>query len=386
MKKFLFIFSFLIVSATVLWSQQADSSHHLRISILTCSPGDELYSTFGHTALRITDSVHGTDIVYNYGTFDFSDPDFYTKFTRGKLDYFLSVSDLPSFLYEYQVEKRDVTEQVLRLPDSVKIKIQSYLSQTLSGPARFYKYDFLYNNCTSRIRDILLQQTGFKVTTQLVPEGTSFRDMLHEYLNKGNQSWSKLGIDIVLGSPIDKKVNTDQSMFLPDYLMKGIDSAATTSFLEEKKILNKGENRQEAFQNQPLILFSVYTVLILVLSFSKKNRLVRFMRVHDFIWLLLTGLLGCFLLFMWFGTDHRSCAGNTNLLWALPTNLVAAFAFLKRKKWLTTYLRIAWPLTAILVVFSGNILPQDINFSLTPILALLIIRYLSIIKKQTVHA
>ena len=114
----------LFLAAYIQVAGQNDSSH-LRISLLTCAPGEELYSVFGHTAIRITDSIQRTDLVYNWGTFDFDDPDFYTKFVRGKLDYSLSVSGFTEFMYEYDVTKRDVTEQELQLTGDQKMQLQN---------------------------------------------------------------------------------------------------------------------------------------------------------------------------------------------------------------------------------------------------------------------
>jgi len=183
---------------------QTDSSH-IRISLLTCSPGEDLYAVFGHTALRITDSLAHTDIVYNYGTFNFEEPNFYLKFVRGKLDYALAYESLPQFLYGYTVEKRNVFEQELQLTAVQKQQIISFLQQNLMGNNRFYKYDFFYDNCTTRVRDILQKQSGLTITKPLVTNGITFRNMIHVYLDSMHMCWSKLGIDILLGSPTDKK-------------------------------------------------------------------------------------------------------------------------------------------------------------------------------------
>ncbi len=132
-----------------------DTRCHTRISLLTCAPGEELYSTFGHTALRVIDSVAGSDIVYNYGTFDFDDPNFYMKFIRGKLDYFLSVNQFPDFMYEYQYFQRSVWEQEINLSCSEKQQLMSALALNMQGDNRKYKYDFIYDNCTTRVRDLI---------------------------------------------------------------------------------------------------------------------------------------------------------------------------------------------------------------------------------------
>ena len=279
-----------------------NSSAHLRISILTCSPGEELYSIFGHTAIRIIDSSKQSDLVYNYGTFDFEDADFYSKFTRGKLDYFLSVSTIQQFLYGYQLENRDVMEQMLNLTDSAKEEINRALNENLSGPARFYKYDFLYNNCTSKVRDILSNLGGLSAQKPLVLPKTTFRNMLYEYLDKGAQPWSKLGIDLLLGSPIDKVVTIKESMFLPDYLLKGIDSSGQKDqpqLLLQKSLLYKGSPKEVKNYNWPLFIFSLLAIFITLISFSNNKIALSVTNTVDFILFLLTGLIGILLVFMW---------------------------------------------------------------------------------------
>ncbi len=375
MKKISLLFLLLIVSFFIKANGQ-NSPQHLRISLLTCAPGDELYSTFGHTAFRITDSVTLADIVYNYGTFDFDDPDFYMKFTRGKLDYMLSVSTLQQFMYEYQSENRDVTEQVLNLSDSQKISIQKALTDNLMGPARYYKYDFLYNNCTTRARDLLIKYAGLRSEKILVPAKTSFRNMLHEYLDKGAHPWSKLGIDLLLGSPIDKIVNVPQSMFLPDYLMKGVDSSvqrAEPALVSQKTLLNKGAQVSAKNYNWPLYLFGAFAIIIAVISFPENKTAKNFTRFFDTLLFFLTGLIGCLLLFMWFGTDHKSCAANYNLLWALPTNLIVSLFVWKNPPWLYKYF------TASAVIYAATLvfwfwLPQQLNTGFIPFTALLLFR------------
>ena len=198
----------LLTALTKVSIAQTDSSG-LRISLLTCSPGSELYSTFGHSALRIVDSAVGTDIVYNFGVFDFSDPDFYAKFVRGKLLYFLDQEAFPYFQYAYVVEGRRITEQVLRLDAARKRSIQAFLAENLRPENRFYKYDFLFDNCTTRLRDLILGQQSSYIRTGRVLDDTTatFRAQLHSYLDRNRQYWSALGIDILLGSRIDRPAN-----------------------------------------------------------------------------------------------------------------------------------------------------------------------------------
>ena len=179
-----------------------NDSCHLRVSLLTCTPGEELYSTFGHSAVRITDSVSNSDIVYNYGTFNFDEPGFYTKFIRGKLSFYLSTDDFDSFKYSYQQENRGITEQVLNLTCTEKYNMLMLLQANLMGQNRFYKYDFTFDNCTTRLRDLLEKTADSPVHFgEVLQTKSTFRDLIYEYLDYNDKQWSKLGIDILLGKP-----------------------------------------------------------------------------------------------------------------------------------------------------------------------------------------
>ncbi len=356
---------------------------HLRISVLTCGPGEELYTVFGHTAIRIIDSTKQTDIVFNFGNFDFNDPDFYSKFIKGGLDYFLAISSFPEFMEEYRVDKRDVTEQELRLTDSTKLVIQKGLIEILNSPARSYKYDFLYNNCTSRVRDILINYAGLPTNKSIVPPKTTFRNLLYVYLNQGDHAWVKLGIDLLLASPVDRQVNKTEAMFLPDYLMRGIDSSVYNSksgILSAKTILNKGVAGTNTNSDMPLYVFSLFAVIVAGISFLTNKIARSITRAIDFILFLVTGLVGCLLLFLWFGSDRGQFMYNYNLLLLLPTNAIAAFFLWADPRWLKKYFTacsIIYALTLLLWLW----LPQQLNMALVPVAMLLLFRCLQLRKR-----
>ena len=345
---------------------QIDTSSHLQISVITCSPGNELYSIFGHTALRVIDSSIGSDAIFNYGTFDFEDPNFLMKFTRGKLDYFLSVENTSQFFAAYQYEGRTITEQVLQLSPQEKRAIELALVKNLTGNNKFYKYDFLFDNCTTRIRDILKTNTNFNCNQQLVKNNTTFRNMLYIYLDSSAMYWSKLGIDILLGSKIDKQVTIEQSTFLPDYLMFAVDSFNHSNhFISERKTYPATSLIQSSKINQPLVLFILLAVLIIFLYYFKNSTTQKTLYYLSITLVTITGLLGCLLLFMWFGTDHKSCGNNYNLLWALPTNLVGLFLIVRKSDYKNLYYNVAILITVILII-AWFWLPQQFNISLLP--------------------
>jgi len=364
---------------------QQDSCH-LEVSLLTVTPGEELYSTFGHSAIRIHDTVSNQDIVYNYGTFNFEDPDFYTKFVRGKLLYYLSSDNYDSFLEETRQEKRGITEQILNLSCEQKRNIIMLLEANMMAQNRFYKYDFLFDNCTTRLRDLVEKASDSTVHFgKVLQRKATFRDLIHEYLNYNDKQWSKLGIDILLGSRTDAVASPYYVMFLPDYLMKTFDSSSIGNrpLVSEKQTVLRAAYGQNTKNNltHPFFLFICLFVAIAFLSFSKNKSVRKILASFDGFLFFIVGLLGILILFMWFGTDHIMCRDNYNLLWAWPTNLVAAFYIHSNKSWAKKYFIVYSLFTLLLIVF-WRLVPQHLNISLIPILAILIFRSLIFIFRK----
>jgi hypothetical protein len=379
---------FLIVLLIVFFSPktiaQTDSCH-VKISVLTCSSGDEAYANFGHTAIRIIDSTNHTDLVYNYGTFDFDDPDFLIKFIRGKLDYFLSVDPFENFILEYQYDKRSIYEQELRLNCKQKQTIISALQDNLKGNNRFYKYEFLLDNCTTRIRDLIFNNVRAAYTPKpIVPGTTTYRNLLHYYLDKDGKPWTKLGIDILLGPRTDKHLGTKSSMFLPDYLMRGLNSSklkdTTALVLKEGILLNETLPATGSNNNTPLIITIILAVVVIVLSFLKKHWAVITIKIFDTVFLFITGVLGILLLLLWFGSDHVEMRDNFNVFWALPTNILAVFFIWFKKNELKKYFVSAAVLTGLLLV-TWFIIPQRLNIAIFPVAIAAFIRYIRLSKK-----
>ena len=355
---------------------QRDSSCSVQISLLTCSPGEELYSTFGHSALRVKDSTTNTDIIFNYGTFDFDDPAFYSKFTRGKLLYFVSVQKFESFLEEYQYYQRGITEQILDLSCLEKTKLVAALQENAKEENKYYKYDFILDNCTTRLRDIVFQNAGAALITKDIRPGQriTFRKLIHKYLDSSYQYWSKLGIDILLGRPLDKSLTNNEAMFLPDYLLKGFDSSTVSDnglVSVKHEILKPALPKAKNTLFSPFVVFTILFLLIVLMSIF--NNTHAFLSVFDFILFFLTGALGILLLFMWFGTDHPECKNNFNLAWAFPLHLVVIFFMFGKWRWLKYYFFINSILIVVLLLL-WQWLPQEMNKALIPIVCLLLVR------------
>ncbi|MBW6498993.1 MAG: DUF4105 domain-containing protein [Bacteroidales bacterium] len=319
----LFVLLILLLGQVTAFGNSPELSSRARISLLTATPGDELYAVFGHSALRVTDPETGLDEVYNYGTFDFDTPNFYLKFVRGQLLYKLSVVPHEYFLLEYRYEGRGISEQVLNLSQEELQRIYDFLQVNRQPGNEYYLYDFFYDNCATRIRDIAEVQLQPDWGEEPVPEfSRSFRDLLKPYLQY--KPWARFGIDLVLGLPADRKATPWHYMFLPDEMFLAFAQARHNNGrpLVERYSLLLEQTFEPA---KPGFFEPVAAGWLLFLLGLLSLLKIRIARVFDKFFFSLLGAIGLVILLLWFFSDHESTKGNLNLLWALPTHLYFIF-------------------------------------------------------------
>ncbi len=359
------------------------------ISIITIGPGKQLYDSFGHNAIRVSDPSNGKDLAFNYGTFDFNTPNFYIKFGQGKLPYALSVSTYDGFLRNYIAEKRWIKQQKLDLTYGEKIAIFEFLLNNAQPSNREYQYDFFLDNCATRIRDVLAVNLGSKLSyqdKQYAPFLYSFRELIQQRLHWN--SWGSLGIDIALGAVIDRTANPWEHQFLPDYVFESLKSATITRnnktsalIKKETTINNPGPRaRNTAFLLSPFFVFLVIALGIVyrTLRDSKQQKRSRWL---DTVLFFVTGIVGVLLLVLWLATDHTATINNYNILWAFPVNLIFCTLLSKKtpKKWLSRYLSFLIILLILLVVHWCTGV-QVFAGALLPLLIALFIRYVYVIR------
>ena len=360
----------------------AQDSSRIRISLLTCTPGDDLYAIFGHSALRVIDSNSVTDIVYNYGTFNFNDEGFYLKFIRGKLLYSLSIESFNDFKFDYQTSNRGITEQVLNFSAAEKTVLQHALIENLKEENRYYKYDFFLDNCTNRLRDLTVKNKyPHPVLPAVMPTHYRFRQAIHQYLNAGKQYWGKMGIDILLGAPTDAVMTVSQQQFLPDNLMKALDNSKNISIVQSSENLYPFQKQDNSSWFTPMFFFVSLFLLYVFFSLSVNKNLLNILTGMDTALFFITGLLGILLIFMWVATDHTMTKNNYNLLWALPTHTGIAFFIHSTKTFVKKYFLITSVLL-VLLLLSWFFLPQQMNNALIPFVMLLLFRSVSAYLKK----
>lgn len=346
------------------------------ISLLTCSEGTDFYASFGHSAMRIKDSS-GTDIVCNWGLFDFNTPNFYWKFAQGRLKYSMGIESFEDFIAFYKYDKRKVWEQEFLINNKDKMKLLALVEENYRPENRKYKYEFVYNNCATIIADHTLEAT--RASTAAKTEPKTFRNLLYNYLEK--KPWVQLGIDILLGSRLDQKATLKEQMFLPENLANNLTLYQSDSgnILGPKKLLFDKSQKAEKIPNwykPKYMLAFILTILLLVFYYSK----LKVFRVvlPNFLFIVL-GLLGLFLLFMWFGTEHSAPKANYNLLWANPLFLLLPFLKDFRKyKVVSSVLLIG----LIFVLFSWA--PQQFPTPRVPISLFLILLLMRHYKRKSV--
>ena len=378
----LFILLFVLfenVSAKKLETNLTDSS---KISLLTCSSGDELYSIFGHSAIRVSDPNRNLDIVFNYGVFDFSDPNFYPNFVRGHLNYMLAASYYKDFRDSYIEEGRWIWEQKLNISLSERQHLIDSLLINYQPENRYYPYDFFSDNCATRIRDIFVQAIPRKITFDYssFDKGKSFRELLMPNLTQ--MPWAKLGINLLLGLPADKKASSWEYMYLPEHLHAAFQHASFNSdsikqpFAQQPKVLLEGKKYSDK-----IIWWSPFAISLLILSIAIFLSYRDFKRGVKGLWFdrllfILFGLLGALFTFLWVGTAHKSMVWNMNLLWANPFHLIVVFFLSMQniRRWVKTYLRVnLFVLISVLILWP--FLPQALPWAIYPVVLAVALRF-----------
>ncbi len=345
----------LLLSFTFGFSQGPQLSQLSKLSLLTVGTGQDLASKFGHSAIRLQDPSLGIDEVYGYGTYNFEDPNFYLNFVRGKLDYTITRYPYDLFERSYTIEKRWIKEQQLDLNLEQRKAIIGFLETNLLPQNRLYKYDFLFENCATKIPEVFEKNlsSNLKFDYNHLDTQYTFRQLIHQNLNVN--SWSNFGIDLALGAVIDRKASPYEHLFLPLYVyeqMKYTTLNGNPIVKSESVLLDIAlTNEAPFFMLTPLFWLSLLLVLVVYITYKDYSKQKRTRWLDTFLFII-TGLAGVLILFLWFFTDHLATKQNFNFLWAFAPNLLVAFYLFKKQpaSWLRTYLFITLGLLVISVI------------------------------------
>ena len=338
----------LLMPATFVQAQ-TDS---IEVSLLTCSPHEEIYSLYGHTALRWHDLSKGDDIAFNWGVFDFHKPYFVLRFVFGLTDYELGAYPYPLFLQEYKEYGSSVTEQVLNLTTEEKLAVKQALIDNLQPENKVYRYNYFYDNCSLRPRDIIEKCVAGKV--EYAPRedyAPTYREMVRSCTR--NHPWGTFGNDMLLGLRADQTTDMRQQEFLPENLMYDIDRATIYAngeyrpLVKERRIaLQSGvQIIEQDFPLTPTECACLLLILSIIIALMEWKRRKTF-KYWDAILMTVQGLAGCVLFVMIF-SQHPTTSLNLQLLLLNPLPLFFIPAVLRRRetRWWTI-------LSAMIVLFA----------------------------------
>lgn len=332
-----------VVNATV-GAQSMTNPDRIQISLLTCSPGKEVWAQYGHTAIRYYDKESGEDLAINYGIFSLDQTYFIPRFVLGMTDYRMGVQPMDMFLAQYSYEGRGVVEQVLNLSAEDKEVIYKALQENMKPENVVYRYNYFFDNCTTRARDMLVNHLHGKVVYPPAEEDATFRSMIHKWNNK--YEWSQFGEDLLLGVNADRKTTKSEQQFLPENLRTDFDKARYNG-----KPLVKGTNvlldaetevAEPAFPLSPLSVALIFAVISLVMMlFSYRRQQVYW--AWDLALMLTSGLMGIIFFVMIF-SQHPCVSLNFILLFFNPLPLFFLYSTIKKKK------VIWWKIWGVLII------------------------------------
>ena len=379
------LFSLFLFFVSHVFSQYTQLTPNAEISVLTMGPGSSLNDAFGHSAYRVKDD--SLDIVFNYGVYDFSTPNFYTKFAQGKLNYKIDANNYGAFKNHYVRQNRTIKEQILNLSQLDKQRVFNYLSKNYEPENQFYLYDFFYDNCATKIKDVIVDALDNRVVFNEPTsfENKTFRTLIQDELNWN--SWGSFGIDLALGSVIDAQASLEDHMFLPENIHAFFEAATyknntNTKLIKENKIIfNKTESNQpNYFFSSPIFVLGLIGLIIIYLTYLdyKKEKRSKWLDATLFI---TTGFTGIIILLLWLATDHEATAQNYNLLWAFALNIFVIGQVFKNKpkNWFIKYV-VFLLIMLCLLTLHWLIGVQRFAFALIPIITALFIRYIYLIK------
>ena len=332
-----------VVNATV-GAQSMTNPDCIQISLLTCSPGKEVWAQYGHTAIRYYDKESGEDLAINYGIFSLDQTYFIPRFVLGMTDYRMGVQPMDMFLAQYSYEGRGVIEQVLNLSAEDKEVIYKALQENMKPENVVYRYNYFFDNCTTRARDMLVNHLHGKVVYPPAEEDATFRSMIHKWNNK--YEWSQFGEDLLLGVNADRKTTKSEQQFLPENLRSDFDKARYNGkpLVKETNVLLDAETEvaEPVFPLSPLSIALIFSVISLVMMlFSYRRQQVYW--AWDLALMLTSGLLGIIFFVMIF-SQHPCVSLNFILLFFNPLPLFFLYSTIKKKK------VIWWKIWGVLII------------------------------------
>lgn len=383
MKRFLYIF--ITFFSVLSLKAQTDS---LTVSLLTCGPGQEVYNLFGHSAIRVKNEATGVDYVFNYGIFSFNTPNFVPRFTLGQTDYQLGVQYYDDFVYNYEMQGRFVHEQLLNLTPAERLQLAVLLEENYKPENRVYRYNYFYDNCSTRPRDMIERAINGQVIYQedmdTPQKSLTYRGLVHNYTKRN--AWSRFGIDLLLGSEADKPISRRASMFIPFLLEQYFSTAQRTDLqgkssrltTEEHTIIEQDESDWPSptpFTPMRLFLLLFIVVAALTIWGIRKRKSLWGL---DLVLFAAAGIAGCIIAFMVAFSEHPAVSPNYLLFVFHPLHLFCLPWILRKVKKLqrSRYMGLNAVILTLFIIF-WVLIPQKFPIEVLPLASVLLVRSIS---------
>lgn len=361
----------------------------LEVSLITCYPGPDIFEIYGHSAIRVKQSDK-FDIAFNYGIFDFSEPNFVLRFCLGSAKYILAYYDFDRFLDSYRERGSKVVEQKLNLSQETCYKLVNSLFLNAEPQNRAYRYNYIYDNCSTRPRDMIEMAVGPSLKYPAPQDSTlSFRDIMHQY--NSNYKWEKFGIELALGTKLDKTLTLREQFFAPVYLEKAlnkttyaVNDSIVVPLVSQKNILVNGSDEGVILPATPFFLSPIFfAVLLLLLTigitvFDIKNG--KLSKGFDTVFYFIAGVSGCIIFFLVFISDNAATSPNLTALWLNPYYFIPMILiWIKRSRRFLYYCQIINFALLIVMLAGGWLMPQQFDAAIYPIIAALALRHFNYI-------
>jgi hypothetical protein len=374
-RSLLTILAVLLVNLGSIFSQVSNDT---TFYLITCDPGIETYSVYGHSALRVVMPGTQSDMVYNWGVFDFNTPNFVWKFAKGRLNYMLGVYPYNRFLQDYMMENRAVISQEINLEPVEKLRLMLLLQENMRPENRNYRYDFFYDDCSTRIRDLLEKILGDKL---IYPpdqrnDAPTFREKIGSHLLM--YPWLKMGTDLLMGTPGERKTSFRDRMFLPEDLQRNLTQAVVNRDRKMVPLVQSAAtildfpppDVKTGFYATPVFIFTLLFIVLVVISALLKNSPV--MNYIDIAIFLAYSVLSLLMIFFNFFTDHLQMRLNLSIIWFNPFIIFCLYTLITGKRsylWFRLVFFLALIFIPLIIV-----IPNAFNSSFVPVIFILLLR------------
>ncbi len=354
-------------------------SEEASVSLLTSAPyEEEIFTVYGHTALRVHDPAQGIDYIFNYGLFDFSTPHFAYRFAKGDTYYKLGVANFPDYVIEYQMRGSAITEQELNLSLTEKERLWEALLVNYRPENRVYRYDFFFDNCATRPAVLIEKSVDGQIDYRYPYPEKTFRELINHCTR--NHPWLTFGCDLALGSPTDRQATRHEMMFLPEYLRDAVSGAiimapdgTTRPLVKRTQVIEAAEpdDPEKSVWDwlTPTACAWILFALIAALTVTEWRKEGYFLAV-DCALFLLAGIGGVIMFFLCFLSSHSSIWPNWSIVWLHPFHLIAVILFCVKKGKKAAYYYHFINFAALTLLLLGiYFIPQHLNSAFIPLVA-----------------